>query len=106
MKHLSNKMIMAAADFSRHTDAVSQRALSLAQKYDTALVVLHVVDYLWPLDAEYAEYVSLPIGETEEKLVKAACKRLDSLLETTDMSAAKRVVIVGRPKDEILLIAD
>lgn len=100
------KKIMAAVDFSGHTDTVIQRALSLAQQYDAALAVLHVVDYVWPVDAGYAEHVLPPIDETEGKLLKAAHKRLDSLLESTDITATERIVVAGRPKQEILQVAE
>lgn len=100
------KKILVAVDFSELTDTVIQRALLLMQQHNAALTALHVVDYLWPVDAEYAEYVLPPIDEAEEKLIKIAHKRLDRLLETTNIPAAKRIVVVGRPSHEILQVAE
>jgi universal stress protein A len=97
------KKIVAAVDFSGHTDAVIQRVLSLAQQYDAAMTVLHVVDYAWPTDVDY---VLPPIDEIEGHLKKAARERLDSLLEVTGIPAEERIVAVGRPKYEILRLAE
>jgi universal stress protein A len=95
--------ILAAVDYSEHADSVVQRAVSLAQQYAAALAVLHVVDYAWPTDTDY---VLAPIDDMEDKLVDAAQKRLDSLLESTGTPAAERIVVVGRPKQEILQVAE
>lgn len=53
------KKILTAVDFSEHTDAVIRRAMSLAEKFDSALAILHVVDYAWPIDTDYIFRLSI-----------------------------------------------
>jgi len=97
------KKILAAVDFSEHTDAVIKRVLSLAQKYDSTLTILYVVDHAWPTDTDY---VLPPIESEEDKLVADAHNRLDILLQATNIPPAKRMVVVGRPRQEILRMAE
>ena len=97
------KKILAAVDFSEHTDAVIKRAMSLAQKYDAALIVLYVVEHPWPTETDY---VLPPIESEEDKLVADAHKRLDALLHATIIPPAQRFVVVGRPRQEILRMAE
>lgn len=96
------KKILAAVDFSEHTAAVLKSAMSLAQKYKAELVILHVVEYAWPTDTDN---VLAPLELEEDKLLDAARKRLDSLLETLELPLAERILVVGRPKQEILQLA-
>jgi len=97
------KKIMAAIDFSDHTDAVLQRAQLLAKHEGAALLVLHVVDYYWPTDTDY---VLPPVDEVEEKLIEEARSRLDTLLKDTGLAHAKAIIVTGRPKQEILNVAE
>ena len=97
------RKILAAVDFSPHTGAVIRRALSLAQQNDAMLQILHVVDYEWPMDTDY---VLPPVDGLEEKFVDKAHERLASLQESTGASGSERVVLVGRPKQEILREAE
>lgn len=95
--------IIAAVDFSEHTDAVLQRALRLAQQNDAQLIVAHIVDYAWPLDADY---VISPVDEIEAGLIDKALKRLDELLNDAGAQQAEKRVVAGRPKQEIVNLAE
>ena len=97
------KRILAAVDFSDHTDAILENAISLAQKYNSSLTILHVIEYSWPTDTDY---VLPPIELKEDTLLDAAHKHLDTLLENRGNPQVERVIVIGRPKQEILQLAE
>lgn len=99
----SYKKILAAVDFSGHTHAVIASAISLAEKYNSALTILHVVEYTWPTDTDY---VLPPIEFKEDILLEAAHKHLDTLLKDVKSLKLERVIVVGRPKQEVLQMAE
>lgn len=97
------KKIIAAIDFSDHTDVVLQRAQLLAKHEGAALLVLHVVDYYWPTDMDY---VIPPTDEMEEKLIEEAHARLHTVLKDAGFTHAETIIETGRPKQEILRVVE
>jgi len=64
------KRILAAVDFSEHSDAVIQRALRQAECSAAVLDVLHVVDYTRSIDADYI----IPPGDVVEAALLASAR--------------------------------
>ena len=97
------KQILAAVDFSIHTDNVIQSALRQAECSGGKLAVLHVVDYTRPIDDDY---IIPPDDTVEQTLVAAAKERLDKRLQRLAATNARALVVSGRPKEEILHTAE
>lgn len=97
------KQILAAVDFSVHTDAVIQNALREAECSGARVTVVHVVDYSRPIDDDY---IIPPDDAVEEALLVSARERLDQRLQRLGAAHARALVVSGRPKQEILRMAE
>lgn len=97
------KKILAAVDFSDHTEAVIKRANQLAQQNQSSLVVLHVVSYALPTDVDYLQP---RVDEVEQQLADNARNRLETLLADCGAVDAQGVVVVGPHKQEIMRVAE
>lgn len=95
--------IIVPVDFSKHTDAVLQRALFIARQNHSEVIVLTVIDYAWPTDVDY---VMQPVDNVEMKLMEAARERLAQMLNAAGEPCVETRVSVGRPKEEILKLAE
>lgn len=100
------KNLLVAIDFSATAEMVVARACELAALYDASLTLLHVVEYLPPLDVGYEQIVIADWGIDEEELVRAAEKRLADMVASADSRLAMATrVTVGMPKHEIIRVA-
>lgn len=97
------KQILAAVDFSIHTDAVIESALTQAKCSGAEVTVLYVVDYTLPIDDDY---IIPPDDEVEEALLVSARERLDKRLQRLGAEHVRALVISGRPRQEILRVAE
>jgi len=96
--------VLAAVDLGGNSATVLQHAAPVAEMCDARLTVLHVVNYSPSPDIDY---VLPPSDETENKLIKAAEKRLRELLEREALtSGVGTIVVSGRPKVEIARTAE
>lgn len=96
--------LLTAVDLGENSTRILQHAASLAQLCEARLTVLHVVNYLPPLDMDY---VIPPGDEKERRLIDAATKQLEELLEREALSSGVETVVVsGRPKIEITRVAE
>lgn len=94
--------ILAAIDFNEYSDAVIQSALMQAEYSRAVLTVLHVVDYTLPIDDDY---IIAPTDKREEDLLNSASKQLEETLNRLGATGVKSLVILGRPKQAILRVA-
>ncbi len=94
--------ILAAVDFNEHSDAVIQSALMQTGYSGAELTVLHVVDFIRPIDDDY---IIPPTDQIEEALLNSARKRLDEILNRLGATDATPLVTLGPPKQEILRVA-
>jgi universal stress protein A len=97
------KKILAAVDFSDHTDAVIKRARLLAQQNQSVLVVLNVVSYALPTDVDYLQP---RVDEVEQQIADDARNRLEALLAESGIPDTQGIVLVGPPKQEIMRVAE
>ncbi|MEN8260749.1 MAG: universal stress protein [Pseudomonadota bacterium] len=98
------KNILLAADFTEHGEVVGRRAFDLAQRYQSRLSVVHVVDNLPITDAAYGPIIPFGVDLAEE-LVEAAKKRLAKLGEQFSIPSDRQWVEIGSAKLEIIRIA-
>jgi universal stress protein A len=96
--------ILAAVDLGKNSSAVVQKAAELALLCNAELTVTHVVEVFPAPDVDYVMPVE---NEAEAALIEAAEKQLQQLLAQTAIKGdVKSTVVSGRPKVEILRIAD
>jgi len=96
--------VLAVIDFSEASTRVLQHAAPLAELCNARLTVLHVVNYS---PAPEFEYMLPREDDSEFKLIEAAEKRLQELLVREALSSGVEAkVVVGRPKVEIVRIAE
>ena len=82
------------------SNTVVARALDIARRNNTALTVLHVVEYLPPMDMAYEPVTSIAWVD-EDALLQRAKSSLEKLCREHNISTAKQVVVIGMAKTEI-----
>jgi universal stress protein A len=93
--------ILAAIDFSESAPEVLQRAIELAGHYQAKLSVIHVVEYIPPVDFS-GDPMSIPVGMIDESLlVENAKKSLEKFLEKHSASHLDHQVTIGLAKQDI-----
>ncbi|MHB1240794.1 MAG: universal stress protein, partial [Gammaproteobacteria bacterium] len=68
--------ILIALDFAPGADAVLERARDLSERHGARLVLLHVVEYVPPLDLAYDPVVPMGV-DIENQLVERAQAELE-----------------------------
>jgi universal stress protein A len=95
--------ILFATDFSRASEQIGQRAVSLAHLFGARLSLLYIVEHVpadFPSDTVIPEQL-----DGVEVLVENAAARLKQLAEQLGIPEADRWVEVGSPKNEITRMA-
>ncbi len=99
--------IVAALDFSRHSDATLQRAIELAKFYNAKLSLIHAVEHIL---FEYADAdMILPptdFLEEDQAIFERAEQQLRDIAHRIDYAQLKHKVLWGSPKSTILNYAD
>ena len=98
--------ILFATDFSEGSDFAFQAALSIARKYDSKMVVVHVINEPVDLRGFYVPHISFDKLEEEieqgaEKLMEAFCRK-----HMKDFNNYETCVLPGIPYDEIIKKAE
>jgi universal stress protein A len=97
--------ILLAIDFSAASDKVLQRGCHIAAQNNATLTLLHVVEYLPPVDLEF-QSPSLPDWTINQELLENnARERLQKIACTSGHNSLSREVVTGMPKQEIIRIA-
>jgi universal stress protein A len=96
------KKILAVVDLTEDSDLVVERAKALASDDGTAVILLHVVEYV-PLEP-MGETV-LPTVQIEGELVERAKEKLKTLAVNTGLAKSSQRVEIGGIKTEIPRIA-
>src|SRR5210317_1948135 len=96
------KTILFATDFSEGSDFAFQSALSLARKFDSKLIVAHIINEPVDLRGFYVPHISFDKLEEEieqgaEKLMEKFCRK--HLQDSDDYESH---VFPGIPYDEII----
>lgn len=99
------KSILVAHDFSDSGAKAFQRALVLSKQFGARLQLLHVVEYIVPIDTSFG-VISPFDGDLTDQLMASARKRLIDLAENHHISSEHCQVELGSPKIEIIRIAE
>ncbi len=98
--------ILFATDFSENSEHAFDYAFSLAQKFGSQLIILHVINEPVDLRGFYVPHVSFEnlekeIEEGAEKMMQKFCRT-----KIKDFSNYKANIVSGIPYEEILKKAD
>lgn len=95
------KNILVAVDFSEAVDIVIAKAVDVVQRNHAQITLLHVLEYVQPVDVTYEPVMMTSWAENEEVLVKHATDKLQESCDKHKLNKVKPVVLVGTPKYEI-----
>lgn len=98
------KNILLAVDFTHEAHRIAERARSLAEQGNARLTLLHVVEYLPPMNL-MGEPSGMDWVIDEEVLRTSASASLKIFATESALSEANQVVVVGMPRVEINRIA-
>lgn len=90
--------ILVAVDLGATTEAVVQRAASLAGQNSAQLHVLHVIE---PLAITYGGDIPMDFSAIQEEIQEQAKEQLDRLCTGLSVPEANRHLVTGRPESEI-----
>ncbi len=90
--------ILVAVDLGATTEAVVQRAASLAGQNSAQLHVLHVIE---PLAITYGGDIPMDFSAIQEEIQEQAKEQLDRLCAGLSVPEANRHLVTGRPESEI-----
>ena len=102
---MNYKTILLAHDFSDTGTKAFHRALALTEQFGAVLHLLHVVEYIVPIDTSFGA-ISPFDGDLTDQLMESAKKRLLHLGGKHNISEEHCRVELGSPKIEIIRIAE
>lgn len=94
--------ILAAVDFSAAADHVLNKASEISQRYNAKLSLLHVVEYLPPIDTAFDSMPTGDWGLDEDVLLENARQSLQKMAEHHKLKDTELAVQLGVPKQEIV----
>ncbi len=99
------KTILFATDFSEGSDFAFKSALSLARKFDSKLLIVHIINEPVDLRGFYVPHISF--DKLEEEIEQGAEKLMEKFCRThlEDFSHYETFVLPGIPYDEIIKTA-
>lgn len=97
--------ILAALDFSAAAEQVGRRAGSLARQFGAKLTLLHVFEYLPPLDLADSPLGSAGWAVDQDELLALHRRHLNELAERLGLKQAEQAVVAGLAKTEIIQYA-
>lgn len=95
------KNILVPVDFSASAERVMDRALDIARRNNASLTLLHVVEYLPPIDIAYEPVVAASWDMNENDMKLHAEKSLLRFCDHFGIPDSKQLVTIGTPKHEI-----
>lgn len=93
--------ILAAVDFSEAAESVLKKSSEIARRNKARLSLLHVVEYLPPIDSAFDPMLASNWMLDEDALLEHARQSLKKISDRFELSNAKLEVRLGTPKQEI-----
>ncbi len=93
--------IVIAVDFSPACKQVLTRGIELATQNQAAVFLVHVVEFLPPIDFGYEPIIVPDWYSNEEEIVKQAEESLAQLANEHSINTDHTIVLTGIPKTEI-----
>lgn len=103
MKHFEK--ILLAIDFSDYSEVACDYALTLAESFNSSLLVLHVINEPVDLRGFYVPHISFE--QLEQEIEVGAVKMLETFCNENikEFSDFKTSVVAGVPYEEIIRVA-
>jgi universal stress protein A len=101
---MAYRRILLAADFSEHGERALQRARELAADNGAELHVVHVVEFIPPVDSSFGPIVPYD-ADLSEQLMDSARASLGTLRERLGLPPERCRIEIGSPKSEIVRVA-
>jgi universal stress protein A len=95
------KRILVALDFSPVARSVIECAKEMGTRFGAQLYLLHVVEYLPPMEPAGDMFIGVDWGINEQDLVDAANKQLEQMARTAGLADCEREVLLGNARVEI-----
>jgi universal stress protein A len=102
---MTYRHILVAYDFSDSGEKALQKAHELAGHHQAKLHILHVVEYLPPVDTSFGAVSPFEVDLTDQ-LIDSAKSRLAAVAEKVGVPEGQRWVELGSPKLEIIRVAE
>jgi universal stress protein A len=93
--------ILVAIDFSDSASSILDKARQIAERNKARLSLLHIVEYLPPIDSAYEPILASNWTIDESQLLSRAEESLQKLCLQHDLQDAELNVALGTPKHEI-----
>ena len=93
--------ILVAIDFSDAAHKVINKAMEVVRRNQSSLSLIHVVEYLPPVDIAYEPVLSATWNIDENELIEQAKKSLQKFSHEHQLESARQIVTLGSPKHEI-----
>ena len=93
--------ILAAIDFSAAADQILKKAHEIAKRNNAKLSLLHVVEYLPPIDSAFDPMLAGNWMLDEDTLVENARQTLEKFSERHGLQDVHLAVKLGTPRQEI-----
>ena len=93
--------ILVAVDFSASADHVIDKAVAIAKRNNAKISLLHIVEFLPPIDSVGEPFVISNWEIDEDGLLERAEQSLQELIDKHKLENAKPSVQLGTPKHEI-----
>jgi len=95
--------ILLAVDFSTHTDAITEKALSLSKAFGARISLVHIVEFV---QVDLSNELVMPQEmELDQELMELAEKRLKQLASRYAIEDSDCIISQGSTRKEILRIA-
>ncbi len=100
--------LVAAVDFSPHSEYAVARAMELARHYDAKLTLLHVVEYIAYPYYDYDTPMTEPYDfvDEEQQIYDIAVERMEKLTAELDYAKLHHEVLWGEPEQTVLTYAE
>ncbi|MCW9004646.1 MAG: universal stress protein [Gammaproteobacteria bacterium] len=93
--------ILVAVDFSDAANTVISKALDMATGEPAKLTLIHVVEYLPPIDIAYEPVLTSSWTIDENELIDQAKNSLKKFSVKHKLENTEQIVVIGTPKHEI-----
>jgi len=93
--------ILVAVDFSATAVQVLNKAREISDRNNAKLSLLHIVEYLPPIDSVYEPVLSSNWAINETEMLEQAKKSLEKFCQQQKLDNAELHTLLGTPKYEI-----
>ena len=93
--------VLAAIDFSAAADQILKKSHAIAQRNKAKLSLIHVVEYLPPIDSAFDPMLAGNWMLDEDTLLENAKQTLEKFSERHGLKDVQLAVQLGTPKQEI-----